>query len=350
MADGMMKAWRTHAYGEPSVALVLDTVPIPEPGPGEVRVRAVGIPLNLNDLERIRGGNMMAEPKHPYSPGMEVMGFVDACGPRVEAWMGKRVVAITKGAHGGFAEYSICPAGGVFEMPETVPMPDAAAIFFPFHLAWLGLFDRADLKSGESVLIHAAAGGSGSAAIQLAVNAGAKVFATAGTDEKLELCRELGAEVAINYRTEDFAKIVLEKTGGKGVDVVFDNVGEAVLEKSFRSIAYNGRYLMMGFASNKKVADEKFVVPRALSMGNFKLCGVVLSYVDDFAVPMMKQHTGWNFAPSSLGAEITRKLVDLITSGKVHTVIGSVVDFADVPAAFEAMAAGKTVGRTVVRL
>src|SRR5579859_2139455 len=212
-----MRAWRTHAYGEPRAALKLDTVDIPEPGDGEVRIRALGIPLNLNDLERIRGGNMMAEPKHPYSPGMEVMGIVDACGKGAEPFAGKRVVAITKGAHGGFAEYSICPAGGVFEMPESIPMPDAAAIFFPFHLAWLGLIDRADLKAGETVLIHAAAGGAGSAAIQLAVQRGARVFATAGSDDKLALCRELGAEVAINYKTEDFLKIVLDNTGGKGV-------------------------------------------------------------------------------------------------------------------------------------
>ncbi|MDB5393220.1 MAG: alcohol dehydrogenase [Rhodospirillales bacterium] len=350
MSDGTMKAWRTHAYGEPRAALVLDTVPIPEPGDGEVRVKAMGIPLNLNDLERIRGGNMMAEPKHPYSPGMEVMGIVDACGRGAEAFQAKRIVATTKGAHGGFAEYSICPAGAAFEMPETVPMPDAAAIYFPFHLAWLGLHDRAEIQAGETVLIHAAAGGAGSAAIQLAVNAGARVFATAGSDDKLALCRELGAEVAINYRTEDFGKIVMEKTGGKGVDVVFDNVGEAVMEKSFRAIAYNGRYLMMGFASNKRVADEKFIVPRALSMGNFKLCGVLLSYAPEAAVPMMKAHTGWNFASSGKGADITRQLVDLYLKKKIRTVIGSVVDFADVPAAFEAMAASKTTGRIVVRL
>jgi NADPH2:quinone reductase len=347
---GTMRAWRTHAYGEPRVALKLDTVDIPEPGDGEVRIRALGIPLNLNDLERIRGGNMMAEPKHPYAPGMEVMGIVDACGKGAEALQGKRGVAITKGAHGGFAEYSICPAGGVFEMPEEIPMPDAAAIFFPFHLAWLGLYDRADLKAGESVLIHAAAGGAGSAAIQLAVARGARVFATAGSDDKLAMCHELGAEVAINYKTEDYLKVILEKTGGKGVDVVFDNVGEAVMEKSFRAIAYNGRYLMMGFASNKLVVDEKFIVPRTVSLGNFQLCGVLLSYAADQAVPMMKAHLGWNFASTSLGAEITRNLVDMVLAKTIKTVIGKVVDFADVPEAFEAMAASKTTGRIVVRL
>ena len=130
-----MKAWRTHVYAEPSVALKLDTIDIPQPGDGELLVKNQGIPLNLNDLERIRGGNMMAEQKLPYSPGMEVMGTVVATGARAEAFMGKRVVAVTKMATGGFAEYTICPAGGAFDMPSDIPMPDAAAIFFPFHLA-----------------------------------------------------------------------------------------------------------------------------------------------------------------------------------------------------------------------
>ena len=195
-----MRAWRTHEYGQPREVLRLDTVPVPDPGPGEVRVRVQAIPLNLNDLERITGGNMMVRPDLPYSPGMEVMGVVDACGPGAEAWQDQRVVALPKGAHGGFAEHAICPAVSVFSMPDDIPLPDAAALYFPFHLAWLGLFDRADLQEGESVLIHAAAGGSGSAAVQLAVHAGARVFATAGSDEKVQLCRDLGAHVAVNYR------------------------------------------------------------------------------------------------------------------------------------------------------
>ena len=125
----------------------------------------------------------------------------------------------------GFLEYALCPQASAFEMPEAIPLPDAAALYFPFHLAWLGLFDRADLQAGESVLIHAAAGGSGSAAIQLAVHAGARVFATASSEEKLKLCRELGAHVTINYNESDFAQIVTQETGDRGVDVVFDNVG-----------------------------------------------------------------------------------------------------------------------------
>jgi NADPH2:quinone reductase len=346
----MMRAWRTHEYGEPRTALKLDEIDIPEPDADEVRVRALGIPFNLNDLERITGGNMMVRPDLPYSPGMEVMGIVDTCGPGAETLEGKRVVAITRQAYGGFAEYSICPAVSVFEMPEEIPLPDAAALFFPFHLAWLGLFDRAELKAGETVLIHAAAGGAGSAAIQLAVDAGAHVIATVGSDEKVQLCRDLGAETVINYETDEFAKVVLELTANKGVDVVFDNVGEAVMADSMNCLAYNGRYLMMGFASDKTVADEKSIVPRRIAMGNFKLCGVLLSYADAERQKMMKEMLGWNLPSDALGVEITRNIVEMVKAKRVRAVVGSVVEFEDVPEAIEAMANRETVGRTIVKL
>src|SRR6478609_239750 len=257
-----MRAWRTHEYGRPTEVLRLDTVPIPEPEAGELRIRVQAIPFNLNDLERITGGNMMVRPELPYSPGMEVMGVVDACGAGAEKWLGVRVVAMPRQAFGGYAEYAVCPAVSVFAMPDDIPFPDAAALYFPFHLAWLGLFDRGDLKAGESVLIHAAAGGSGTAAVQLAVNAGATVFATAGSDEKVKLCQELGAHFAINYRDQDFAEVVLAETANRGVDVVFDNVGPAVFDQSVKCIAYNGRYLLMGFASDKTKVDEPSIVPR----------------------------------------------------------------------------------------
>src|ERR1700681_2676769 len=331
--DGVMRAWRTHEYGQPGEGLRLDTVPIPTPDAGELRIKVQAIPLNLNDLERITGGNMMVRPELPYSPGMEVMGIVDACGPGTEQWHDRRVVAMPKGAHGGFAEYAICPVASTFEMPDSIPLPGAAALYFPFHLAWLGLFDRADLQSGETVLIHAAAGGSGSAAVQLAVNAGAHVFATAGTDEKVQLCRDLGAQVAINYTSTDFSEVVLAQTANEGVDVVFDNVGEAVMEQSMKCTKYNGRYLMMGFASNKLVADEKSLVPRRIALGNLKLCGVLLSYQEPEAVEFLKTGMGWNFASQALGAQIMGEIVELVLAGKIKPVIGQVVGFDDMPAA-----------------
>jgi NADPH2:quinone reductase len=345
-----MRAWRTHEYGAPMQALRLDEIPVPEPAAGEVLVRALGIPFNLNDLERITGGHMMVRPDLPYSPGMETMGIVVACGPGTEGLLGARVAAITQQAHGGFAEYAICPAVSAFEIPESIPLPDAAALFFPFHLAWLGLFDRAELQAGETVLIHAAAGGAGSAAIQLAVNQGAHVIGTVGSDEKIQLCRDLGAQTVVNYRTEEFAKICLEQTGGKGVDVVFDNVGEAVMEDSFKSLAYNGRYLMMGFASDKTVADEKTIVPRRIALGNFKLCGVMLSYAETERQAMMKDMLGWNLPSNELGAAIMRDVVDRVESGRVRAVVGKVVEFEEIPEAITAMANRETVGRVVVKL
>ena len=347
---GEMRAWRTHEYGQPLDALKLDWVPVPDPGPGELRVKVDAIPLNLNDLERITGGNMMVRPELPYSPGMEVMGTVDACGDGTDRWAGRRVVSIPTGAHGGFAEYAICPVASTFEMPSSIPLPEAAALFFPFHLAWLGLFDRAGLQEGETVLINAAAGGSGSAAVQLAVDRGARVFATAGSDEKVRLCQELGAHVAINYNTSDFAEIVLDETRGQGVDVVFDNVGEAVLEKSLQCTRYNGRYLMMGFASNKVVADEKFLVPRRIALGNLKLCGVLLSYQEPDALAFLKTGMGWNFIPNELGSRIMDEIISLVLAERVRPVIGRVIDFEEMPAAIDAMARRETVGRTVAML
>ena len=345
-----MRAWRLYEYGRPTEVLKLDTVAVPTPEAGEVRVKVQAIPFNLNDLERITGGNMMVRPELPYSPGMEVMGVVDACGEGSDEWQGRRVVAMPKGAHGGFAEYAVCSTVSAFEMPETIPLPGAAALYFPFHLAWLGLFDRATLQAGESVLIHAAAGGSGSAAIQLAKYAGARVFATAGTDAKVQLCRDLGAEVAINYNEADFAAVVLGETANRGVDVVFDNVGEAVMEKSMQCTAYNGRYLMMGFASNKLVADEPFIVPRRVALGNFKLCGVLLAYADPAMSEMLKTAMGWNFASGQLGEQIMREIVSLVLDQKIKPMVGETISFDDIPVAIEAMENRQTVGRTIVML
>lgn len=354
MSDALpesMRAWRVHAWGdEPNDTLQLDTIPLPQPDAGELLVRVEGIPLNLNDLERINGENMMVRPELPVTPGMEVMGVVAAAGAGVEERVGQRVVAMPKQATGGFAEFAICPGVSAFEMPEDIPFPDAAALYFPFHLAWLGLVDRARLGAGESVLIHAAAGGSGSAAIQLAKHLGATVFATCGSAEKVKQCEALGADVAIDYTREDWKAIVLEKTANRGVDVVFDNVGPAVMDDSLACTAYGGRYLMMGFASGKHAVDEKWVVPRKVSAGNLSLCGVLLAYANEAMVPVMKQAMGWNFCPDALGARITREIVELVRAGHASPVIGEVVDFEALPDAMTRTRDRATTGRVIVRV
>ena len=345
-----MRAWRVHEWGQPLDVLQLDTVPIPEPGPGEVRVKNLAIPLNLNDIERINGGNMMVIPPLPCIPGMEVMGVVDACGEGAEEWLGKRVVATTNGATGGYAEYTLCGTVSMFEMPEDIPLPDAAAIFFPFHLAWLGLFERGKLQAGESVLIHAAAGGAGSAAVQLAANAGARVFATAGSEEKLKLCRELGADVAINYKEQDFAEVVLAETNNRGVDVVFDNVVAGIFEQTLKCVAYDGRLVMMGFAGDKTKADEPFIIPRKVMAANIQLGGVLMSYAAPETATIVKQMMGFNFLPRELGQRITESVVELIRAKKVRTVIGRQSPFEELPQAIAAMGQRETTGRIIITL
>jgi len=345
-----MRAWRTHRWGAPREVLQLDTVPIPELGDGELLVRNQALPLNLNDMERVTGGNMMVRPELPLIPGMEVFGEVAQAGAGAEAWQGKRVAAVARGATGGWAEYSICPAVSAFEVPADIPLPDAAGLYFPFHLAYLGLVDRAALEAGESVLVHAGAGGAGSAAIQLAKQRGARVFATAGTAEKRKLCADLGADVVIDYEADDFAQVVMEQTEQRGVDVIFDGVGAAVFEKSMDCAAYNGRYVMIGFASDKTRADEPFIVPRRLLAGNLRLCGVLLSYAPDAVIPAMKQGMGWNFCSNTLGQKIMDEIIALFRTGEVRAVIGREVPFEKIPEEIEALFGRETVGRTVARL
>jgi NADPH2:quinone reductase len=343
-----MKAWRLHEYGAPRDVLRLEEVPEPVPAAGEIRVRVAAITLNWNDLDGITGRYLTIRPPLPYVPGMEVLGRVEAAGPGAEDWVGKRVCATPIGGFGGYAEQAICPASFAFEMPSDLPDAEAAAIFFPFHLSWFSLFDRGRLARGESVLIHAAAGGVGSAAVQLAHHAGARVFATAGSDDKLALCRELGADVAINYRKDSFADLVNEATGGRGVDVVFDSVGGDVTAQSYRCMAFQGRLLLLGFASGIEAEDETTLTPRPLLFGNFSLVGVCWTYMDD---PLAtRRQTGWNFPSHEHGVRIHGELIDLLRRGAIRPVIGQRARFADLPAAFDGVIRRETIGRTVILL
>ena len=343
-----MKAWRLHEYGAPRDVLRLEEIPIPVPGARELRVRVAAITLNYNDLDGITGRYLTVRPPLPYIPGMEVLGRVEAAGAGAEDWLGKRVCAIPGAGFGGYAEQAVCPAACAFEMPDDIPDADAAAIFFPFHLSWFALFERGHLARGESVLVHAAAGGIGSAAVQLARRAGARVFATAGNDAKLSLCRELGAEVAINYRKDAFDALVNDATGGRGVDVVFDSVGGEVTTRSFRCMAFNGRLLSLGFASGIEAEDQATFTPRPLLFGNFSLVGVCWAYMDD---PLaFRRQTGFNFPSHEDGVRVHREVLELLRRGAIRPVIGQRASFADLPAAFDAVIRRETIGRSVIEL
>jgi NADPH2:quinone reductase len=341
-----MKAWRLHEFGEPEDVLQLEEVPAPVAGPGEVLVRVSAATLNFNDVDGVRGRYRTVCPPLPYSPGMEVLGYVEGAGTGAEDWLGKRVVAVPNGAFGGYAELAVGPSAMAFEMPPAAELADAAAaaIYFPFHLSWLALHDRAKIQAGETVLIHAAAGGVGSAAVQLAAVAGARVIATAGSAEKVELCRSLGADVAINYLDGDFVDAVLEATHGRGVDVAFDSIGGETTTKTFRCMAFNGRHLLVGFASGIEAEDEG-IVPRPVLFGNFSLFGVCHAYADDPVA--LKGVTGFNFPSHSDGERVHAHILDLISNGRVRPVVGSEVSFDDLPSALQSMAERKTVGRNV---
>jgi NADPH:quinone reductase-like Zn-dependent oxidoreductase len=277
---------------------------------------------------------------------MEVLGYVEWAGTGAEDWLGRRVVAVPSGAFGGYAELAVGPSAMAFEMPPESELTDtsAAAIYFPFHLSWLALHERAKIQAGETVLIHAAAGGVGSAAVQLAALAGARVIATAGSAEKVELCLSLGADMAINYLDGDFVDAVLEATHGRGVEVAFDSIGGETTTKTFRCMAFNGRHLLVGFASGIEAEDEG-IVPRPVLFGNFSLYGVCHAYIDDPVA--LKGVTGFNFPSHSDGERVHARILDLISDGRVRPVVGCEVSFDDLPSALQSMAERKTVGRNV---
>jgi len=343
-----MRAWRVHRYGRPSEALELDEIPEPEPGPGTVRVRTTATVCNYNEVDGCRGRYLTVNPPLPYVLGMEVTGVVDAAGPGAEAWIGRRVVATAQGAYGGHAEAVIAPADMVFDAPPALDAGGAAAFLFPFHLAWLGLHERGGLQAGETVLVHAAAGGVGSAAVQLARAAGARVIATAGGPDKVAFVRDLGADVVVDYRADDFAAVVEEATEGVGVDVVFDGVGGEIGAGSRPCLARNGRYLVIGFASGIEVEEERMITGRELCFGSFSVCGVMLSYTSD--PRLARAATGFNITPRSVGEAVHTRLLDLLAAGSIRPVVGQEVDFADLPAALDAMEERKTMGRVVVHL
>jgi len=240
-----MKAWLVEQISDPGV-MRLAEVPMPEPGPGQVLVRVEAAGLNFLDALMLRGAYQV-KPPLPFTPGVECVGHVTACGAGVDLAIGTRVCADMR--FGAYAEYALAEAGSVRPIAADVPADEALSLFsIVYPTSFHGLVERAGLARGETVLVHAGAGGVGSAAIQIAVAKGARVIATAGGAEKVALCRELGAAVAIDYTSEDWVEIVRKDEGGRGADIIYDPVGGKVGEQSLRCLAWMGRYVVIGFA------------------------------------------------------------------------------------------------------
>ncbi|CAB4767491.1 unannotated protein [freshwater metagenome] len=343
-----MLAWRVVQHGRPTDALRLDEIETPEPGAGELLVRNSATVLNYNEVDGCRGRYLTVNPPLPYTLGMELVGIVEAAGPGLDAWLGRRVVSTAVGAFGAHAEAALVSADMTFDAPACLDDVHAAAFFFPFHLASLGLFLRGRLSAGQTVLVHAGAGGVGSAAVQLAAAAGARVIATAGGPEKVARCLEFGAAFAIDYRDVDFVDAVRDATNGVGVDLVFDGVGGEVGERSLRCVAHNGLYLIVGFASGIEAEEIATVAPRSLCFGNFSMGGVMLSYSSHASA--VRAATGFNITPRRTADELHARLVGLLDDGAIAPVVGEVVAFSELPVALERMEQRATIGRVVVDL
>lgn len=342
-----MKAWRVVRYGAPTAALEIHDRDDLHPGAGQLRIRVRAAALNLNDTDMCRGIYPTVNPPLPFSLGMEVTGIVDETGPGLDDWLGRRVVAVPQGAHGGYAEQTLASPDMAFDAPAQLDDVQAAAFLIAFHTAHVALFRRGRLQAGETLLVQSGAGGVGSAAVQLGVAARARVFATAGGPEKVAFCRQLGAELAIDYRAEDFAPRVLEATGGEGVDVICDLVGGEVALRSFACIAREGRYVVAGFSGGQEYG-EKGLPPREIVKGNFDVIGALMSWRS--APDPVRRRAGFNPLPRGVGQAIHDDLRRLLDQERIRPIVGKVVPFEDVPSALEELESRRTIGKTIVRI
>lgn len=243
-----MKAVVCEAWGLPDTLKVKE-LQDPQPGPGQVVIDVQAAGVNFPDVLIVQG-KYQFRPELPFVPGSEVSGVIRSVANDVTTFKaGDKVIAFVP--TGGFGQQLLAPAQALIPMPPNMDFDTAAAITLTYGTSYHAIVDRAKLKNGENMLILGAAGGVGLAAIEIGKALGARIIACASTDEKLEVCRQHGADVLINYSKEDLREAVKAATGGKGADVIYDPVGGDFAEPAFRSIAWGGRYLVVGFANGE---------------------------------------------------------------------------------------------------
>ncbi|NYH78235.1 NADPH2:quinone reductase [Actinopolyspora biskrensis] len=324
-----MRALRVTELGKPYEVLELARTEVPEPGADQVVVRVAASPVNFPDVLMCQG-QYQVKPDPPFTPGVELCGEVVATGSDVTGLAhGDRVVGAGAVPAGGFAEYALMDAGRTFHAPEALADAEAASLFIGYQTGWFGLHRRAGLRSGETLLVHAASGGVGSAAIQLGRAAGATVIGVVGGREKAEVARELGAHVVVDRHTEDFVSVVKETTGGKGADVVYDPVGGDTYGRSTKCVAFEGRILVIGFASG----DIPTPALNHALIKNYSIVGL---------------HWGlYNERDPRAVREAHEDLCRMATSGEIDPLVSERVGLEELPAAAQRVADGHTVGRVV---
>ena len=324
-----MKAICCTAFGPPEDLQLLD-LPSPKPQAGQVVIGVKACGVNFPDTLMIQN-KYQFKPPMPFSPGGEVAGIIEEVGEGVTTLqVGDRVLALT--GWGGFAEKVVAEAATVLPIPAGMDFVTASSTMYTYGTSYHALKNRADLQAGETLLVLGAAGGVGLAAVQLGQLMGARVIAAASTDEKLEVCRQLGASETINYTTQDLRETIKVLTNGKGVDVVYDPVGDAYTEPALRSIAWKGRYLIVGFA-----AGDIPKIPMNLPL--LKGCSVVGVF--------------WGAFAKNEPAQSQRNFLDLMTwmkQGKLQQHLYGTYALEEAPQALRALMDRKVVGKAVVVL
>ena len=309
--------------------LVPEQRPVPEPRPGEILVKVAAAGVNRPDVMQRRG--LYPPPKGaPDIPGLEIAGAVVACGDGVTRWkIGDQVTALVVG--GGYAEYCVAVEGHALPVPAGLSATQAAAIPETFFTVWHNVFERGGLKAGETLLVHGGSSGIGTAAIQLAKNFGARVIVTAGSAEKCEACRRLGADVAVDYKTEDFVAAVKQATDGKGADVILDMVGGDYVERNYEAAAVEGRIVQIAFqgAAKATVNYMRLMLKRLHHTGS-----------------TLRSRS--NADKTAIARAIEAKVWPLVAAGKVRPVIDKTFPLAEAAAAHARMESSQHIGKIVL--
>lgn len=314
--------------GGPDV-LTLASAPVPVPRPGEVLIKVAAAGVNRPDVLQ-RMGLYPVPPGASNIPGLEVAGEIVELGEGVSHWQkGGRVTALTAG--GGYAEYALAHEGSCMRIPKGMSAAEAACIPETFMTVWHNVFERGGLKAGESFLVHGGSSGIGSTAIQLAAHFGARVFTTAGSDEKCAYCERLGAERAINYKSQSFPDAIKEATAGRGADLILDMVGGSYTRDNIACAAEDGRIVQIAFLKGSRVDID--LAP--LMVKRLTLTGSTLRP----RKPEFKAH---------LARELEQKVWPLLESGAVKIVVDKAFPLADAAAAHRHMEASSHMGKIVL--
>ena len=324
-----MKAWRVSQWCEPE-EMKLEDIPVPEPGPGEVLIKNRAAALNFYDILLIQG-KYQVKPPLPFTPGSEVAGEISALGPDVAGFsVGDRVQAMALG--GGFSEYSLAQAGKTFRVPDRMSFTEAAAMIVIYQTSYFALKNRTLVEPGEWLLVHAGAGGVGLSAVQIGKAAGARVIATAGSAEKLDVCLSQGAEHALNYGDESWVEQVKTITGGRGADIIYDPVGGDVFDLSTKCIASEGRLLVIGFAGGRIPS----IAANRILLKNISVIGVYWG--------------GYLERHPQFMREAQAELFAMYEAGQIKPVVSEAYPLSDAVAALRALAGRKTYGKVVLTM